>query len=54
MKKAHLFDNKVKTEGQLLAQKIITILVKHGHKMEVTLGEMRKLLPEPLAAAGSS
>ena len=52
--KAHLFDNEVKTEGHLSAQKIITILVKYGHKMEATLGEMRKLLPGPSAAAGSS
>ena len=41
--KAHLFDNEVKTEDQVSAQKIITVLVKYGHKMEATLGEMRKL-----------
>ena len=50
----HLFDNEVKAEGHLSAQKIITILVKYGHKMEATLREMRKLLPRPSAAAGSS
>ena len=49
--KAHLFDNEIKKEGHLSAQKIITILVRYGHKMETTLGEMRKLLPGPLAAA---
>ena len=52
--KAHLFDNEVKTEGHLSAQKIITILVKYGHKMETILEEMRKLLPKPSVAAGSS
>ena len=46
--KAHLFDNKVKKEGHLSAQKIITVLVKYGHKMEATLGEMRKLLLAPM------
>ena len=43
--KAHLFDNEVKTEDHLSTQKIITVLVKYGHKMEATLVEMRKLLP---------
>ena len=51
--KAHLFDNEIKTEDHLSAQKIITVLVKYGHKMEATLGEMRKLLPRP-SAAGTS
>ena len=52
--KAHLFDNEVKTEGHLSAQKILTILVRYGHKMETTLGEMWKLLPTPSAADASS
>ena len=52
--KAHLFDNEIKTERHLSAQKIITILVKYGHKMEATLGEMQKLLLGPSAAARSS
>ena len=52
--KAHLFDNKIKIEGHLSAQKIITILVKYGHKMETTLGEMWKLLPGPSIVAGLS
>ena len=52
--KTHLFDNKVKTEGHLLAQKIITILVKYGHKMEATLTKMRKLLLGPSRVAGLS
>ena len=43
MNKARLFDDNVKAEGQLLAQKIIIILVKFGHKMEMALGEMQKL-----------
>ena len=46
--KVHFFDDDVKAEGQLLAQKIITILVKFGHKMEMTLGEMRKLFSRSL------
>ena len=29
-------------------------MVNYGHKMEATLGEMRKLLPGPSAAAGLS
>ena len=44
--KAHLFDNEVKTEEHLSAQKIITVLVKYRHKMEATLEEMQKLLPD--------
>ena len=42
--KAYLFDNEVKTEGQLSAPKIITILVNFGCKMEATLIERRKLV----------
>ena len=45
--KAHLFNNEVKTEDHLSAQKIITVLMKYRHKMEATLVEMRKLLPGP-------
>ena len=48
--KAHLFDNEVKMEDHLSTQKIITVLKKFGHKMEATLGEMRKLLPRPSVA----
>ena len=44
MNKAHFFDNDVKAEGQLSAQKIITILMNFGLKMETILGEMQKLL----------
>ena len=44
MNKARLFDNDVKAEGQLLAEKIITILVNFRRKMETTLGEILKLL----------
>ena len=51
--RAHLFDNEVKTEDHLSVQKIITVLVKYGYKMEETLGEMRKLLPKPTAAGTS-
>ena len=46
--RAQLFDEDVKKEGQLSGQKILTILVKYGHKMEATLEEMRKLLPGPV------
>ena len=53
MTKAHLFDNEVKTEDHLSAQKIITVLVKYRHKMEATLVEMQKLLPGP-SAPGTS
>ena len=62
--KAHLFDNEVKIEDHLSVQKIITVLVKHGYKMEETLEEMRKLLlgssvagtsqPQPQTAAAPS
>ena len=45
--KARLFDNEVKTEGQLYAPKIVNVLVEFGRKMEVTLVEMQKLLPGP-------
>ena len=51
--KVHLFDNEVKTKDHLSAQKIITVLVKFGHKMEAMLGEMRKLLSRP-SVAGTS
>ena len=50
---AHLFDNEVKTEDHLSVQKIITVLVKYGYKMEATLGEMRKLLLGPSIAGMS-
>ena len=42
--KAHLFDNNVKTKGQLSAPKIIAILVNFGRKMEATLVEIQKLV----------
>ena len=45
MNKAQLFDNKVKTKGQLSTQKIVNIVVEFECKMEATLVEMRKLLP---------
>ena len=48
--KVHLFENKVKIEDKLSTQKIITVLVKFGQKMETTLGEMWKLLPGSSAA----
>ena len=51
--KANLFDNEMKTKDHLLVQKIITVLVKYGYKMEETLGEMRKLLPGPTVARTS-
>ena len=42
--KARLFNNKVKTEGQLLAPKIVNVLVEFEQKMEATLVELQKLL----------
>ena len=51
--KAHLFDNEVKKEDHLSVQKILTILVKYGYKMEEMLGLMQKLLPDP-SAVGTS
>ena len=44
MNKAHLFDNYVKTKEQLLAPKIIAILVNFGRKIEAILVEMGKLV----------
>ena len=44
MNKAYLFDNEVKTEGQLSAPKIIAIPVNFRCKMEATLIEIRKLV----------
>src|SRR5450759_4227104 len=43
--KARLIDEELKTEGHLSAQKILTILVKYGRKMDAVLEDMRKLLP---------
>ena len=51
--KAHLFDNEVKTKDHLSAQKIITVLMKYGHKIEATLEEMQKLLLGPSIAGMS-
>ena len=48
LNRAQLFDEDLKKEGYLSGQKILTILVKYGHKMEATLEEMRKLLPGPM------
>ena len=47
LNRALLFDEDVRKEGHLAGQKILAVLVKYGHKMEATLGEMWKLLPEP-------
>ena len=52
--KAHLFDSEVKKDGHLFAQKIVTVLVKYGHKIEATLREMRKLFPAPPVVARTS
>ena len=53
LNRAQLFDEDIKREGHLSGQKILTILVKYGHKMEATLEEMRKLLPRPVEAKPS-
>ena len=52
LNKAHLFNNDIKTEGQLSTTKIISILVNFVRKMETTLVEIRKLVPR--SQAGSS
>ena len=44
LNKVRVFDNDIKTEVQLSAPKIITILVNFRHKMEATLSEMWKLV----------
>ena len=49
--KARLFDNEVKTEGQLSAPKIVNVLVEFKRKMEATLVKMQKLpgsQPKPI------
>ena len=51
--RAQLFDEDIKKEGHLSGQKILTILVKYGHKMEATMEEMRKLLPGPVEVGPS-
>ena len=48
-----VFDSEVRTEDHLSVQKILTVLVKYGYKMEETLGLMQKLLPGPLEAGTS-
>ena len=48
-----LFGEDIRKEGQMSGQKILTILIKYGHKMEATLAEMRKLLPRPVEAGPS-
>ena len=45
--KTRLFNNEVKTKGQLFVPKIVTFLVEFGWKIEATLVEMWKLLPGP-------
>ena len=47
MNKAKLFDNDIKIKEQLSTPKIITILVDFGHKMEVILVKIRKLVAGP-------
>ena len=53
LNRARLFDEDLKKEGSLSGQKILTILVKYGHKMEATLENMRKLLPGTVEAEPS-
>ena len=45
LNKARLFDKQVKAKDQS-TQKIFTILMDFGPKMEIILGEMRKLFSE--------
>ena len=44
LNKAHFFDNNIKTEGKIVAAKIITILVVFTWKMEATLVDIQKLV----------
>ena len=53
LNKAWLFDDDVKTGGEVIAAKIVKVLVSFSMKMDITLGEMRKLV-SGLPAAGSS
>ena len=48
-----LFTEDIKKEGHMNGQKILTILVKYGHKMDATLAEMRKLLPGSVEVGSS-
>ena len=48
-----LFGEDIKKEGAMSGQKILTVLVKYGHKMEATLAEMQKLLPGPVEVGSS-
>ena len=42
--KARLFDSDIMTKGQVLAAKIISILVNFTMKMEAALRDIRKLI----------
>ena len=44
LNKARLFDNDVKSEGEVSAAKVIPVLVSFTMKMEATLAEIWKLL----------
>ena len=44
LNKARLFDDDVKTGGEISVAKIVKILVSFSMKMDTMLGEMRKLL----------
>ena len=53
LNKGRLFDNNVKTRGEVSVAKIIRVLVSFMMKIETTLGEMQKLLSGSLAAGSS-
>ena len=48
-----LFTEDIRKEGHMNGQKILTILVKYGHKMDAILQEMRKLLPGTVEVGSS-
>ena len=52
MNKARLFDNDIKTEGEVSTAKIIPILVSFTMEMEVALMDIQKLVSR--SPAGSS
>ena len=54
LNKAHLFENDIKTKGQLSTAKIIPILVSFMMKMEVALVNIRKLVSGSLVGSSQA
>ena len=53
LNKAQLFDDNIKTGGEVSTAKIVKVLVSFSMKMDATLAEMRKLVAR-LSTARSS